>query len=90
MSDIDPMKLVLGYIASFLLMTIVGTAILYGLFAFTIGAISFVTWSLPGAHVDWLIALRVCIVFGAFLGGWFICSKEGQECAKDFVNDFLD
>ena len=85
-----PMKLVLGYIASFLLMTIVGTAILYGLFAFTVGAISFVTWSLPGAHVDWLVALRVCIVFGAFFGVWFICSKEGQACAKDFVNDYLD
>ena len=84
------MKLVLGYIASFLLMTIVGTAILYGLFAFTIGAVAFVTWSLPGAHAAWLVALRVCIVFGAFLGVWFICSKEGQELAKDFVNDYLD
>ena len=81
------MKLVLGYIAAFLLITIVGTAILYGLFAFTIGAISFVTWSLPGAHVAWLVALRVSIVFGAFLGVWFICSKEGQECAKDFAKD---
>ena len=84
------MKLVLGYIASFLFMTVVTTAILYGLFAFVIGAISFVTWSLPGAHAAWLVALRVCIVFGAFLGVWFICSKEGQELAKDFVNDYLD
>jgi uncharacterized membrane protein YfcA len=84
------MKLVLGYIASFLLMTIIGTAILYGLFAFVIGAISFVTWSLPGAHVDWLIALRVCIAIGGFMGVWFICSKEGQDLAKEFVNDFLD
>jgi len=84
------MKLVLGYIAAFLLMTIVGTAMFYGIFAFTVGATSFITWSLPGSHVDWLIALRVCISAGSILGLWFICSKEGQECAKEFVNDYLD
>ena len=83
------MKLVLGHIATFLLTTIIGTAIFYGLFAFTIGAISFVTWSLPGAHVDWLVALRVCIVFSAFFGVWFICSKDGQECAKEMRKGFL-
>jgi uncharacterized membrane protein YfcA len=84
------MKLVLGYIAAFLLMTVVGTAILYGMFAFAIGAISFVTWSLPGNHVDWLTALRVCISAGSILGAWYICSKEGNEMAKDFVDDYLD
>ena len=84
------MKLVLGYIASFLLMTIVGTAILYGLFAFSVVAMSFIVWSLPGNHVAWLTALRVCISVGSIFGLWFICSKEGQDCAKDFVNEYLD
>lgn len=84
------MKLVLGYIASFLLMTVVATAILYGIFALLIGAIAFITWSLPGAHVAWLTVLRICAAVGVFMGVWFICAKEGQECANDFVNDFLD
>ena len=83
------MKLVLAYIASFLAMTVITTTILYGIFAFAIGAISFVTWSLPGGHVAWLTALRVCISVGTFFGVWYICSKEGQESAKEFVNEYL-
>lgn len=83
------MKLVLGYIAAFLAMTVITATMLYGFFAFAVGAVSFITWSLPGAHVDWLTALRACISVGAFFGVWYICSKEGQESAKEFVNDFL-
>ena len=84
------MKLVLGYIASFLAMTVITTTILYGLFIFVIGALAFVTWSLPVVHVAWLTALRACISVGTFFGVWYICSKEGQESAKEFVNDYLD
>ena len=84
------MKLVLAYIAAFLVMTVVTATIFYGFFVFAIGAISFVTWSLPGAHVAWLTALRVCITVGTFFGVWYICSKEGQRDTKEFVNDYLD
>ena len=90
MSDVENrMKLVLAYIASFLVMTVITAAILYGFFAFVIGAIAFVTWSLPGAHVDWLTALRACISVGTLFGVWYICSKEGQQSAKEFVNEYL-
>lgn len=84
------MKLVLGYAAAFLVMTVLTTAIFYGIFAFVIGAVAFVTWSLPVVHVSWLTALRACISVGTFFGVWYICSKEGQESAKEFVNDYLD
>ena len=83
------MKLVLGYIASFLFMTVVVTTVFYGLFAFIVGIVAFVSWSLPGAHIVWLTALRVCISVGMIGGLWFICSKEGQDCAKEFVNEYI-
>ena len=84
------MKLVLGYIASFLLMTVVVTVIVCGIFVLLVGMVAFVTWSLPSAQLAlWLSALRVCVAIGVFMGVWFICSKEVKESAKKFVNDYL-
>lgn len=70
-------------------MTVIITAIFYGFIAFAIGAIAFVTWSIPAIPIDWLTALRVCTSVGAFMGLWFICSKEGQESAQEFVNEYF-
>jgi len=85
----EKMKLVLGYIATFLLVAFVVASIFYGTFILTILSTSFVTWTLPSVGVDWLVALRAGVLIGTLVGVWFICRKEGQDFAKDIVNDFL-
>jgi hypothetical protein len=81
------MKLVVGYILAFLSMTLVAGAMAFGVFLFSIIAIAFITWSLPLVPIAWWTALRLCVVFSAFIGIWFICSKEGQDYAKEFANE---
>ena len=75
------MKLVLGYILAFFTMTAFATVLCYGVLLFVIGAIMFITWSLPYG-VSWLFALRLCVSLGVFAGLLFIFSKEGKAFAE--------
>jgi hypothetical protein len=84
------MKLALGYILNFLAMTVIVSALAFGIFLFCLCAMAFVTWSLPAAAapIAWWIAGRVCIVIGVVTGFWYIVSKEGREAAKEFADEF--
>ena len=81
------MKLTVRYILAFLAATAVVSAILFGLFLFFVAGISFVTWSLPVVPIPWWLVLRICVITGATVGVYFICTKEGQDWPKEFANE---
>ena len=81
------MKLTVGYILAFLAATAVVSAILFGLFLFFVAGISFVTWSLPVVPIPWWFVLRICVITGATVGVYFICSQEGRSAAEEFANE---
>lgn len=80
------MKLALGYLMSFLLMTAIASVICFAILTlFAVVLPTFITWSLPVAHIQWLLFLRISVVCGAFIGMWFVCADEGKEAAIDFA-----
>lgn len=82
------MKLVLGYVLAFLSMTGLAAVVFFGIFLFILGAIIFITWSIPFTLIKWWVVLRLCTIIGIVFGLWFICTKEGAESAKEFA-DYL-
>lgn len=79
------MKLAYGYLMSFLLMTAIASVICFAIITLAVVLPTFITWSLPVAHIQWLLLLRISVVCGALTGMWFVCADEGKEMAKDFA-----
>lgn len=81
------LKLIIGYILSFIIMTAMVAVGVFLLVLATMGSIMFVTWSLPVAPINWWIAVRISIVIGMFVGMCFVFSKEGREMSEEFAKD---
>lgn len=79
------MKLVLGYIVAFMLMTGIIAVAALAIFTLVIGALSFITWSWPLIPINWFGAFRMSIATGWLIATFFIMSSEGNECAKVFA-----
>jgi hypothetical protein len=78
-----------GYLAAFLIMSVLGTVLLFALFYLIIAAIVFITWQMPVLLPSFWIVLRICVVLGSFLGIAFVFSEEGKELAREICKDLL-
>jgi hypothetical protein len=66
------------------------TLIAVGCFALMLAvmaSITFITWSLPVAPINWLFGIRVCVVIGMAVATCFIFSKDGRDMSNDIAND---
>lgn len=80
------MKLALGYLMSFLLMTAIASVMCFAIMIlFAVVLPTFITWSLPVVDIQWLLLLRISVACGALMGMWFVCADEGKEMSKDFA-----
>lgn len=82
------MRLALGYVFAFTLMTGIIAAAALAIFTLVIGALSFITWSWPLIPINWFSVFRMCIAAGWFIALWFVVSAEGKATAENLAEDF--
>ena len=80
-------KLFVGYLLSFIIMTAIVAVGAFALILAVMASIMFITWSLPVAPINWLIGIRVSTVIGMAVATCFIFSKEGRDMSKDIAKD---
>jgi hypothetical protein len=81
------LKLFVGYLLSFIIMTVVVSVMTLAVILAIMASIMFITWSLPVAPINWLIGIRVSTVIGMAVATCFIFSKEGRDVSEDIAKD---
>lgn len=84
------MKLFLGHLLGFGMMTVFCFVVISGLALFIPLLGAFLTWSLDPLTFDFSMTMfiaRGMLVFSAFMGVCFTTSKEGQALARDFAGE---
>jgi hypothetical protein len=78
----------LGYVVGFATVFVVIFAALYAALLLLVGAISFITWSIPLASPFNLVVLRIFVVLSTIISVLFLLSREGQEALGNFETGF--
>ena len=84
------LKLFVGYLLSFIIMTVVVSVMTLAVFLAVMSSIMFVTWSLPVVPINWLLFGRIAMVTGMAVATCFIFSKEGRDMSKDIADDLWE
>lgn len=78
----------LGYAVGF---TIVFTVIFLAMYAallLIVGALAFITWSLPAYSLFNLVVFRLFVLLASLIAVSFLLSKEGREAIDEFERSF--
>jgi hypothetical protein len=84
------LKLFVGYLLSFIIMTVIVSVSAFAVIGLCMLFVIFVTWSLPVVSVNWLLLIRLAVGIGAVIGIMFIFSKEGRDASKDIADDLWE
>lgn len=81
------LKRILGYAFVFSLATVICFIGVSFFLAFVIGALMFVTWSLPVALPFTWTVFRIVLLISVFIATLFCFSDQGLELVDDFEED---
>ena len=78
----------LGYVVGFATVFVVIFLAFYTALLLLIGALSFITWSLPIASPFNLVVVRIFTLIASLVSVLFLLSREGQEALDSFETGF--
>ena len=78
----------LGYVVGFATVFVVIFLVMSVALLLLVGALSFITWSLPLASPFNLVVLRIFVVLSTIISVLFLLSREGQEALDSFETGF--